>query len=502
MNRLTAALRRFFWFFVPKSLIGQLVFTFSFGFLSILLISTFFADHTRQYFFLRNFAADCARRMTDSVLLLEMVPEPSRAELLQRLRYRGLRGILLPAKPELPPPPSEFKANASELLRTYINLQLEESRNPALSQLRRSGEVETMPEGPALATIHALRMPTALESMKTSIYRTLDIKIPRTGIACSLSAAIPLEDGTWVLFEDDIPHLPSVPSFPISGIFLAEVFFVGISVLAFRLIAYPLRRLADAADKLGRDLPGTPPLVEGGPREVRETIRAFNRMQRRIRDFIADRESTLAAVSHDLRTPLTRMRLRVESLDEEARRPFQKDMDELQRLMDTTIELARGSSSEELAPLDIAALLESLEEDRQDMGQNVRIADPAKLEKIAPLRARPMSVKRCLDNLLDNAVRYGGQDGSPAVVEMDVDDQPDRLTVIIRDHGSGIPEDQREKVFRPFYRLEPSRNRNTGGNGLGLAIVRTMARQHGGDVVLENAPDGGLVAKVSFRRNA
>lgn len=104
MSRLTAALRRFFWFFVPKSLIGQLVFTFSFGFLSILLISTFFADHTRQYFFLRNFAADCARRMTDSVLLLEMVPEPSRAELLQRLRYRGLRGILLPAKPELPPP--------------------------------------------------------------------------------------------------------------------------------------------------------------------------------------------------------------------------------------------------------------------------------------------------------------------------------------------------------------------------------------------------------------
>lgn len=103
MNRLTAALRRFFWFFVPKSLIGQLVFTFSFGFLSILLISTFFADHTRQYFFLRNFAADCARRMTDSVLLLEMVPEPSRAELPQRLRYRGLRGILLPAKPELPP---------------------------------------------------------------------------------------------------------------------------------------------------------------------------------------------------------------------------------------------------------------------------------------------------------------------------------------------------------------------------------------------------------------
>ena len=176
-------------------------------------------------------------------------------------------------------------------------------------------------------------------------------------------------------------------------------------------------------------------------------------------------------------------------------------MNELQRLMDTTIDLARGSSSEEQAPLDMAALLESLEEDRQDMGQNVRIVDPAKLENLAPLRARPLSVKRCLDNVLDNAVRYGGADGSPARVEMDVEDRPDRLTVIIRDHGPGIPEEQQEKVFQPFYRLEPSRNRNTGGNGLGLAIVRTMARQHGGDVTLENAPDGGLVVRVSFRRN-
>lgn len=128
----------------------------------------------------------------------------------------------------------------------------------------------------------------------------------------------------------------------------------------------------------------------------------------------------------------------------------------------------------------MAALLESLAEDRQDMGQNVIIVDPRKLENLAPLRARPLSVRRCLDNVLDNAVWYGGVDGSPARVEIDVEDRADTLAVIIRDHGSGIPEEYREKVFQPFYRLEPSRNRTTGGSGLGLAIVRAMTRQHGG----------------------
>lgn len=502
MNRITALLSRLRRVFVPDSLVGQLVFTFSAGFLALLVFSSLFADHTRQYFFLRNIMADRARRMTDSVLLLETASREERAGLLRRLPYRGLQGELLPGPPELPVPSSEFKAEASRLLRQYLNLQLEEFRAPDLALQRREGEIHTAPSGPALATVHTLRMPTAWEGIKASAYRTLGMRPPKGGIACEVSAAMPLEDGTWVMFKDRIPRLPAAPSFPIPSIILVELFFVAISVLAFRLIARPLRRLAEAADKLGRDLPGTPPLEECGPREVREATRAFNRMQCRIQDFIADRESTLAAVSHDLRTPLTRMRLRVECLDEDTRRQLQRDMNELQRLMDTTIDLARGCSAEEPAPLDMAALLESLEEDRRDMGQNVSIVDPGRLETLAPLRARPLSVRRCLDNVLDNAVRYGGMDGSPARVEIDVEDKPDELTVIIRDHGPGIPEEYREKVFQPFYRLEPSRNRTTGGTGLGLAIVRTMTRQHGGDVTLDNAPDGGLVVRISFRRNA
>ena len=171
MSRLCSFAARLRAILVPKSLVGQLVFTFSAAFLALLLFSSFFADHTRQYFFLRNFMADRARRMTDSVLLLEAARKDERAGLLQRLHYRGLRGILLPGQPELPAPPSDFRDQASRLLRTYINLQLEETRNPPRARLRREGELDTMPDGPALATVHELKMPTALESMKVLPHR-------------------------------------------------------------------------------------------------------------------------------------------------------------------------------------------------------------------------------------------------------------------------------------------------------------------------------------------
>ncbi|MBQ9105208.1 MAG: HAMP domain-containing protein, partial [Mailhella sp.] len=288
-----------------------------------------------------------------------------------------------------------------------------------------------------------------------------------------------------------------MPMFSFSTIITLEIFFVIISILAFWLCIKPLRRLARAAESFGRDIPGTPPLPLTGPSEVREAAQAFNRMQKSIRDFLDERERILAAVSHDLRTPLTRMRLRVEQLDEEQRAPLQKDIGELQQIMDTTIDIAR-SKSEAVTMVDVASLIESLVEDRQDMGLPIqleeRLQDPETLFSIPSLSARPLSMKRCLANLMDNALRYGGN------VVVGAEERGPMLAVTISDNGPGIPEADLEKVFEPFYRVERSRNRSTGGTGLGLSIARSMARLHDGDVILENRPEGGLRATATFRR--
>jgi signal transduction histidine kinase len=165
--------------------------------------------------------------------------------------------------------------------------------------------------------------------------------------------------------------------------------------------------------------------------------------------------------------------------------------------MDTTIDIAR-SKSEAVSMVDVASLIESLVEDRQDMGQPIqleeRLQDPEVLFGIAPLSARPLSMKRCLANLMDNALRYGGS------VVVGVEERGPMLAVTISDCGPGIPEADLEKVFEPFYRVERSRSRSTGGTGLGLSIARSMARMHDGDVVLENRPEGGLRATATFRR--
>ena len=495
---------------LPRSLFSQLTLIFTVAFLAFLVISALHAAETRRYYLLRGLMAERARRMADMTLLLDTADEDGRALLMERM---SMRGFSIRIQTEAPVPPAaagvrrpagegvpasaENLDEASALLTRLLNLVLADMREdrhaPSLALVRRA-ETEAY-DVPLVtrAVVHEINVPGAWEEIRHSWKQLFG---PLVAMPCvyHATAALPLSDGSYVVFDDAAPAFPMFPDFPLRGILLVEIFFVLVSLLAFYLVVRPLRRLARAADSFGRDLPGTPPLPESGPREVREAAQAFNRMQRRIRDFVDERSRTLAAVSHDLRTPLTRMRLRVEQLNEAQRVPLQKDMDELQQLMDTTIDLARESSGEDFAPVDVAALVESLVEDRQDMGQNVVLEQAENLNDVPPLLARPLSIKRCLGNLLDNAVRYGGG----AVVS--VRDSRELLEIVICDNGPGIPEEDLNRVFEPFYRLEPSRSRSTGGNGLGLAIARSMARQHGGDIVLANRPQGGLCASLSLPR--
>jgi signal transduction histidine kinase len=226
--------------------------------------------------------------------------------------------------------------------------------------------------------------------------------------------------------------------------------------------------------------------------EVAETARAFNTMQRRIGRFVEDRARMLAAVSHDLKTPITRLRLRADLLDdEELGEKIRRDLDEMQAMVQETLDFMRGTDSQETThPIDLMALLESLIEDAGEAGQGVRLT--GRIEQ--PYPGRPLALKRCIGNLLGNALRYGGE------VEVLVQDSAQSVTLRIADRGPGIPPDTIDKVFEPFFRLEGSRGRDSGGTGLGLGIARNIARAHGGDLVLGNRPQGGLVAELKLPR--
>lgn len=482
----------------PDSLLARLILIFSGGFFTMLLLTTIYAGESRHFYFMRGLMADRARRMAEVAVLLDATSPEIRFVLREQFNSRGFFVSFTSSCPSLTVRDEDLK-DASVLMEYMLNLSLSrlygESR-PQHHGRMRGAHGEEIPRRAVLA-VSELNLPSPMESFVQSVGQYFTkAKANRGPSVYQATAVVPLHDGTWVVIEDSAPGYPPMPYFPFTSIIAIELFFVAISLLAFYLCVKPLRRLARAADRFGRDI-RTPALPETGPTEVREAAQAFNRMQTSIREFLDERERTLAAVSHDLRTPLTRMRLRVEQLDESQRAPLQKDIGELQQIMDTTIDIAR-SKSENVAMVDVVSLIESLVEDRQDMGQDIqmeeRLQNPEALFAIRPLSARPLSMKRCLANLMDNALRYGGH------VVVDVADNDDMLSVIISDSGPGIAEDELKKVFEPFYRVERSRNRSTGGTGLGLSIARSMARMHGGDVILENRPEGGLRATATFKR--
>ncbi|TCJ15818.1 HAMP domain-containing protein [Parasulfuritortus cantonensis] len=271
-------------------------------------------------------------------------------------------------------------------------------------------------------------------------------------------------------------------------------YFIAIAVLALvamRWAVQPLRRLAQAADALGRNL-GGPPLPETGPRELRQAAHAFNTMQRRLASYLDDRLRILAAVSHDLKTPITRLKLRAEMLPDDAQRAkFVRDLEDMETMLAATLDFLRGESRQEAgAPLDVNALLSTLQDDMASVGQEVVVEG----EALQPIQARPQALKRCLANLIENAVRYGGN------CRVRVEDGAQELRLRIDDDGPGIPDENLELMFQPFRRGENSRNRETGGVGLGLAIARNLARAHGGDVTMANRPEGGLRVTVTLPR--
>ena len=310
--------------------------------------------------------------------------------------------------------------------------------------------------------------------------------------AIEMQLSIALADGQWLnvgtRFERPPLQWPWV-SFVSFGLTAAIILVAACWFLLTRLTG-PLLRVSRAADRLGRgETVDQLPLI--GPDEVRNLTQAFNRMQARLTRFVADRTRLLAALGHDLRSPLTAMRVRAEMVEEdETRESLVASVEEMQEMVDATLAFARGmASSEVYETVDLASYLRQLQADMID-GFDLDASESISV------RLRPHSVRRALRNIIENAQRYGK--GATVTYQHDAED----VQILISDSGPGIPEADLEQVFEPFFRLEKSRSRETGGTGLGLSIARTIIRAHGGDVTLANRADGGLRATVTLPREA
>ncbi len=399
-------------------------------------------------------AHDLAERVVGLYRTIALTDEPRRAQVLLEL-HRGpdLTATLSPVPPEVDMP--EMAPQEQRLLR--VNMTLLPLGGPQL--------------------------------------RWRDLVIYGGNPSGRVVIGMHLPDGGWLNVSGEFEPLRPwhSPTF-LSAFVVMTIAAAGLALWAVRRLTEPVRTLAAAAEALGRDV-NAPPLPEGGPSEVATAAVAFNTMAARIRRFVQDRTELLTAIGHDLRTPITRLKLRAEFVDDEEQRgKILADLEELESMVAATLAFGRDvRTTEPVSPLDLAELLRTIIDEagdaRPELADQLRYEGPAHMT----VRARSLSLKRVFVNLVANAVNYGGS----AMVRL-LPPEHRVVVVEIEDDGPGIGPMDMERAFEPFHRGEPSRNRETGGVGLGLPIARNIMRAHGGDVTLSNRPSGGLKATVTL----
>ncbi len=441
----------------PDSLFARLMLTFVLGMALTMLVTLGVQFPEREAFVFRISALRAAYRLADMLKLMDQLPSGSREKLAAIAAARRVDttlGVAPPAAPTLEPGSSAA---------VFHDVLVEDLGH----------------DWPIVVEVSPAQVPPETGNAQ-----------PTDGF--EFKGLAQLSDGTWVGFRLQEPRrLPMWPRRLITNMLIIVGVLALLSLVAVRWVTRPLHRLAQAAEGLGRDI-NHPPLSERGPAEVRRAARAFNAMQERLSRYIRTRTGILAAMSHDLKTPITRLRLRAELLEQpELHDKFVRDLREMEDMVNATLGYMKGLDDREpLRPVDIRALVGALAADSEELHHPIDVRG----EPIGPFCGKPDGLKRCLQNLLDNATRYGRD------VELQIEDGPDALTLYVRDSGPGIPEQELERVFEPFYRVEASRNSSTGGSGLGLSIARNLAQSMGGDVTLCNRVGGGLEAKVVLPR--
>ncbi len=468
---------------LPRSLFGRLSLVLLTGLVAAQSLSAYILLRDRGEALYQSIRGDLVQRSAGIVRLLDALPPDERRRLLPLFNTAESRIRLSRKALELPPADTESSITVKAIERALNDL-LPEAGAIQVALLGETDNLPLPPGGPPGR--HGRHMGPGRMGGPWSYLHGVNAQ------ARGFYIQVELSDGHWVLFDRRIPEdLFDQPTRLLLTLAILLASVVLLSLLAVRWVVRPLHRLRLAAEELGRDI-HRPPLPETGPLEVAQTARAFNTMQQRIRNYIDDKARILAAVSHDLKTPLTRLRLRSDLLDdEETREKLQADLNDMEAMVSATLDFMRGTESREQSrQVDLTALLETIRDDALAAGWEVSLT--GKVNK--PVVARPVTLKRCIANLVENAARYGES------ADIQVSEHDGNIRIQINDAGPGIPEELLEKVFDPFYRLESSRARHTGGTGLGLGIARNIARAHGGDLVLKNREQGGLTAELTLPR--
>jgi len=460
--------------FLPRSLFGQTLLALLVG----LIVShaagswIYTLDREQAVRAVGGFAA--AQRITNLTRLVQETPQDGRARIVVALSDPGFRVSLATTPPVTDA--GDNDAPVADAIRDFLvdQLSLGAAQQPRVSASRSPGADlagwhPMMGHGPMMHGFGAFG--------------------PFVGFR-DLRVAVPLPDGQWLSFAAALPQ--GGAAFSRQFLFsmgIMALIILGIAVWVVRRVTAPLAVLSSAAERFGTDL-NAPPMPESGTIETRQASRAFNTMQARLRSLVENRTRMLAAISHDLRTPLTLLRLRAENIgDTPEREKMLATIAEMDSMIGATLQFARDeAAAEPRRRTDLSALLASVVDDMADTGLSVTMEPAASVIS----ECQTAALKRALTNLLDNAIKYGKQ--ARAAIHA----TSQTIEITIDDEGPGIPAGELTRVFQPFYRVEDSRSRETGGIGLGLAIALSIVQANGGALALSNRTEGGLRARVTL----
>jgi signal transduction histidine kinase len=450
----------------PRSLFGRLLVSVLAAVFLAQAIGVLLVARDRDRLVVQGNVHEWSRRIVDATFALQLLSAEARAQAQARLDEWPPDPVRRAARPR---PPFQPSAPPAIDFRHALERQLEGALGPAY-------HVAVAPTAdPSKRAITVMRPPPEGYEVGGQLY----------------DVSVGLPDGDALVFRVAQGRRgPVLPRNLVLNLLLLTIITAIVLYVAARSITRPLSELSRAAEAVGRDL-RQPPLKEQGTRELREAARALNTMQDRMQRYLDSRTRVLAAMSHDLKTPLTRLRLRVETLDDaDVQMRFGRDLDEMESMVRGALALLKGLTDDEaVGPMDINQLLATLQAEFTELGAEVTVRGRAARHFVG----KPQALKRCLTNLISNAINFGTR--ATVLVEDGAE-----LVIRVRDEGPGVPAEELERVFEPFYRVESSRNRDTGGTGLGLSIARDVAQSHGGSLVLHNLPERGLEAVLTFSR--